>query len=127
MALHSANGTVAVANTRSQPMPALNGVAGASFIGIFVLMPITPFTLLAVDCLASVLPKVAAAEGNDLAAFINCPSELENTEPIILPIFKSDSRIGFLLGLGCGTLRGVGLKSISALASITPPLPSSAA
>jgi hypothetical protein len=66
MALQSAKGMVAVTKTRCVLIPALNGVGGARCIGI---LAFTPFELLPVDCLTSVLPKVAAAVGKDLAAF----------------------------------------------------------
>ena len=54
-------------------------------------------------------------------------SELENTDPIIFPIFKSDSFKRLRLGSGGGTSRGVGVRSSNALASSTAALPSSAA
>ena len=124
MALQSASGRVAVVNTRPVVMPVLNGVSGASFIDALASRPAAdPAT----DCRASVPPRAWAADGNALANFESCPSELEKTEPIILPSVRSASRSRCRLGPGSVTLRGTGVRSSMALASITPPLPSSAA
>ena len=123
IALHSASGTVAVTNTRPDAIPELKGVLGASRIDMVALTPAAGL----MDWRASVLPKVLAASGSALAALTICPSELENTEPIILPSLRSDASLRRRAGSGGATSRGTGLRSSMALASMTPPLPSSAA
>ena len=122
MALHSASGALATANTRPTDTPVLKPVGGASLSGILLV-----FTSLTDERLASDAPSEPAADGNSFAALTSCPSELENTVPIILLIFKSASRGPRRLASGGATSRGMGVTSSRALASSTPPLPSSAA
>src|SRR5690349_11341018 len=89
MALDSASGTLAVANTRWRVMPTLNTVLGARLMGDLGRRLVRPLPPPLTDCRATAPPRDDAAPGSERASFAYCASELENTAPIISPIFRS--------------------------------------
>jgi hypothetical protein len=108
-------------------MPVLNGDCGASLTGMRARVPAAAPTARPASELPRDEARVLAADGSIRAALASWPSELENTVPIICPSFKSPSNLRRRAGSGGATSRGTGVKSSIAWASITPPLPSSAA
>src|SRR5688572_27203511 len=110
IAFDSAKGTLAVANTRSRVMPTLKTVLGARLIGDLGRRLVMPFSPPLTDWRATAPPSEVAAAGRDRAIFAYCASELENTAPIISPIFRSPWVRPLRDGSAGATCRGVALK-----------------